>query len=104
MLIFNGHYTLIQPIIMEAKKDLPHILDKYGIHYVEYSVSGHYGDPAPPELARIGYEMASDERIAQNLLESNKTLEVIDHMFPGKSGQLSVDVRDQILQRLNASE
>ena len=104
LLIFNSHFTLIQPIIMEARKDLPHILDKYEIHYVEYSVSGYYGDPATSELARIGYEMVSDGRIAQNLLESNKTLEVIEHIFPGKSGQLSVDVRDRILQHLNASE
>ena len=89
---------------MEAKKDLPHILDRYGIHYVEYSVSGHYGDPAPPELARIGYEMASDERVAQNLLESNKTQEVIEHMLPGKSGQLSIDMRNRILQHLTASK
>lgn len=100
VLIFHTLRTLIQPIIPEGKKELPYVLDQYGIDYVEYAVSGLYGDPAPRELARIAFETASDERLAQEFLESGNALEVAEHLFPGKHGAFSSNLRSQMLQAI----
>ncbi len=104
VLVFNAFCTLIQPVIPEGKKELPYVLDQYGIDYVEYAVSGLYGDSAPRELARIGFETASDERLAQEFIESGSKLKAVEHLFSGKNGAFSSNLRNQILQSVRETK
>lgn len=69
LLIFNSQYTLFQPIVQEALQDASTLLQIHQISYVEFAVSGFYGDPAPRLLARYNQETASDARLLKQWQE-----------------------------------
>lgn len=62
LLVYNGKSTLFQPIVLEALPDAMQLLKSHGIQYMEYGVSGYYGDPMLKLLLRYNQDTASDAR------------------------------------------
>lgn len=69
LLIYNDQYTLFQPIVYEALSDAMQLLGQHGIQYIEYGVSGYYGDKIPKLLAKYNRDTASD---AFNILQKQE--------------------------------
>lgn len=62
LLIYNSQSTLFQPIVWEALPDARHMLKSHGIQYMEYGVSGYYGDTMLKLLLRYNQDTASDAK------------------------------------------